>query len=248
MGGAIPIRILLVDDQALVRNALNLLLQSAEGIEVVAATDRLDEAERLADSLQPDIVLLDIMTEAPTFESAARIMRQCPAVKVVLLDEGPLDIHVREALRLGAAGYLTKRQPFAQLENSLHQAARGDRVFAPEIARRLVLSVDGVRLAMEKKEHPLAQLTPRETDVLIYLAQGYSVKQCAKMLGIGVSTVGNHKSRLMKKLDVHKTVDLARFAMREGLISSGRSNAPSVNLPPTSGSSGSDEIDLRVLQ
>lgn len=222
------------------RNALHLLLQSAEGIEVVAATDRLDEAERLAGSLQPDIVLLDIMTEAPTFECAARIMRQCPAVKVVVLDDGPLDIHVREVLRLGAAGYLTKRQPFNQIENSLHQAARGDRVFAPEIARRLVLSVDGVRLAMEKREHPLAQLTPRETDVLIYLAQGYSVKQCAKLLGIGVSTVGNHKSRLMKKLDVHKTVDLARFAMREGLISSGRCGAA----PPSSPS----EIDVRVLQ
>jgi DNA-binding NarL/FixJ family response regulator len=226
MGASVSLRILLVDDQALIRNALNVLLQSAEGIEVVAATDRLDEAERLAGSLQPDLVLLDIMTEAPTFECAGRIMRHSPTVKVVLLDEGPLDIHVREVLRLGAAGYLTKRQPFAQIESLLRQAARGDRVFAPEIARRLVLSVDGVRLSMERKEHPLAQLTPRETDVLIYLAQGYSVKQCAKLLGIGVSTVGNHKSRLMKKLDMHKTVDLARFAMREGLISTGRSAAP----------------------
>jgi len=223
MGAAMNVRLLLVDDQALVRSALQSLLQTADGIELVGATDNLDEAERLVRELQPNVVLLDVMTDVPTFEHAAQIMRQWPGVKVVILDDAPLDIHVRETLRIGAAGYLTKRQPFSQFAEALKLAAQGDRVFAPEIARRLVLSSEGVKLSLERREHPLAKLTPRETDVMIYLAQGYSVKQCAKVLGIGVSTVGNHKSRLMKKLDVHKTVELARIAMREGLISAGPS-------------------------
>ena len=95
---------------------------------------------------------------------------------------------------------------------------RGERVFAPDIAARLVLSGDGVRLAPGGQGNPLSNLTPRETDVLIRLAQGYSVKQCAHALGIGTSTAGNHKSRMMKKLNVHKTVDLTRLAIHEGLV------------------------------
>jgi DNA-binding NarL/FixJ family response regulator len=95
-------------------------------------------------------------------------------------------------------------------------------VFAPEIARRLVMSAEGVRLPATNGEHPLACLTPRETDVLINLAQGSSVKQCAKKLGIGASTVGNHKSRLMKKLNVHKTVELVHLAVRAGIVNGGQ--------------------------
>ncbi len=230
MGGQMKLRVLVVDDQALVRAALSALLASTDSVEVIGTAGTLDDAHRLAEEHKPDLVLLDVLTDVPAFEWAATLNRRWPDTKVVFLDEAPLDIHAREALRINAAGYLTKQQPFNQLENALRQAAQGDRVYAPEIARGLILSSDGVRLAMERKEHPLANLTPRETDVLIYLAQGNSVKQCAKALGIGVSTVGNHKSRLMKKLNVHKTVELARFAMREGLVPAGRS-APLVPMP-----------------
>ena len=215
------LRILLIDDQTLVRQALASLIQSVEGMEIVGTAGTIADAVQFAEQWQPHLVLLDVLPEIGVWEGAREISRRCPDTKIILLDDAPLDANVREALRMNAAGYLTKQQPFSQVENALRQAARGDRVFAPEIARRLVLSNDGVHLAVEKTDDPLSTLTPRETDVLIHLAQGYSVKQCAKLLGIGTSTVGNHKSRLMKKLDIHKTVELTRLAMRNSLIPSG---------------------------
>lgn len=217
--GQAKLRLVVVDDQPLVCTALAELIQTAEGMEVVATASRVDEAVRCAVELKPSVVLMDILRDSNVFEGVRIILARCPDTIVILLDDSPLDANVREALRVGAGGYLTKQQPFGQINTALRQAARGDRVFAPEIARRLVLSADGVRLSMPNHENPLAGLTPRETDVLIYLAQGNSVKQCAKVLGIGASTVGNHKSRLMKKLNVHKTVELVHLAIREGLVS-----------------------------
>jgi DNA-binding NarL/FixJ family response regulator len=212
---------MVVDDQPLVCKALAELIQSTEEIEVVATAGRVDEAVRCAQEHRPAVILMDVLPESNVFEGVKCILDHCPGTSVVLLDDSPLDANVREALRVGAGGYLTKQQPFGQISTALRQAARGDRVFTPEIARRLVLSADGVRLSMPSNESPLAELTPRETDVMIHLAQGSSVKQCAKALGIGASTVGNHKSRLMKKLNVHKTVELVHLAIRAGLVPGG---------------------------
>ena len=212
------IRIQLVDDQALVRKALASMIETISDFDLVAAVGTIDEAVRCAEQLQPDVVLMDVLSEPTVFQGVAQIIARCPETKVVFIDDGPLDTNVREALRLGAAGYLTKQQPFSQIESALRQAARGERVYAPEVAKRLVLSPEGARLSIGTRDRSLSSLTPREVDVLLYLAQGSSVKQCAQSLGIGVSTVGNHKSRLMKKLDIHKTVELTRLAIREGLI------------------------------
>jgi DNA-binding NarL/FixJ family response regulator len=216
------IRVVLVEHQALVQAALASLIDAADALQIVAVAGTLAEAARLTGELQPDILLVDLVGQWGAFEALAEIIRCSPITKVVLLDERSLDANVREALRIRAAGYLTKQQPFQQIESMLRRAAHGERVFAPDIAARLVLSAEGVRLAPDVTASPLAGLTPRETDVLIHLAQGYSVKQCAKALGIGASTAGNHKSRLMKKLNIHKTVDLTRLALGEGLVSAGR--------------------------
>ncbi len=212
------IRVLLVEERGLIQAALTALIDAAEGLQVVAAVATSVEAIELADRLQPDILLMGSLSEWGVFGAVSEIIERRPRTRVILLDERVLDANAREALRVRAAGYLTKQQPFAQIETALRRAMRGDRVFAPQIATRLVLSAEGVRLMPDTSPSPLAGLTPRETDVLIHLAQGYSVKQCAKALGIGASTAGNHKSRLMKKLNVHKTVDLTRIAMREGLV------------------------------
>ncbi len=216
------VRVAVVERQALIQTALAALIDSAEGIHVVAAVTSLSEAMRVALEIQPHVVLVSISGEWGVFDTVARINQRCPAVKPILLDERTCDANAREGMRVHAAGYLTKEQPFHQIENSLRRAARGERVFAPDIAARLVLSAEGVRLARDTTANPLSILTPREIDVLIHLAQGFSVKQCAKALGIGTSTAGNHKSRLMKKLGIHKTVDLTRLAIREGLVPEGR--------------------------
>ncbi|MEX2113032.1 MAG: response regulator transcription factor [Pirellulales bacterium] len=216
------VRVSVVERQALIQTALAALIDSVEGFHVVAAVGTLPEGLRVAMELRPHVSLISISGEWAVFDAVAQINQHCPAVKTILLDERTCDANAREALRVHAAGYLTKEQPFHQIENSLRRAARGERVFAPDIAARLVLSAEGVRLARDTTANPLSILTPREIDVLIHLAQGYSVKQCAKALGIGTSTAGNHKSRLMKKLGIHKTVDLTRLAIREGLVPEGR--------------------------
>jgi two-component system invasion response regulator UvrY len=212
------IRVLLVEERGLIQAGLSALINAAEGMEVVSAAATAAEAIEQSERLQPDVLLMGSLGEWGVFGAVGEIMQRCPHTRVIVLDERCVDANVREALRVRAAGYLTKQQPFAQIETALRRAVRGDRVFAPQIATRLVLSAEGVRLMPDTTPSPLASLTPRETDVLIHLAQGFSVKQCAKALGIGASTAGNHKSRLMKKLNVHKTVELTRIAIREGLV------------------------------
>jgi len=224
------LRVELVDSHTLIREALAALMRDSDDLELVATASSSDEAVRCAEELQPDVALMDVL-ERSVFDTANEILRRSPHTKIVLLDDAPSDSNAREALRINAAGYVTKRQPYAQIESALRQAAQGQRVFAPEIARRLVLSPSGVRLPIEASEQKLATLTHREIDVLVSLAQGNSVKQCAKLLGIGTSTVGNHKSRLMKKLGIHKTVELTRLAIREGLISASGTPTASMEAP-----------------
>jgi DNA-binding NarL/FixJ family response regulator len=207
----------LVDDQELVRAGLALLIQSSAEMELVATASALDEAVRYAEQLRPRLILMDVLPDPMVFETARSLVQRLPGTRLVLLDEAPLDANIRESIRVGASGYLTKLQPFAQIEAALRLAARGDRVYAPEVARRLIFSAEGVRLGSDSPR-ALDRLTPREMDVLVNLARGNSVKQCAEVLGIGASTVGNHKSRLMKKLNVHKTVELVHLAVREGIV------------------------------
>jgi DNA-binding NarL/FixJ family response regulator len=141
-----------------------------------------------------------------------------PTLKIVVIDESVVEAHVHEVLRLDLLGYLTKEQPLSDVIAALRRARYGERVFIPTIAARLTLGGNGVRLEPLHEQGPLARLTPRERDVLVHVAQGNSVKRCAELLGISPSTVDNHKSRLMRKLHVHKAVELTHFAIREGLI------------------------------
>jgi NarL family two-component system response regulator LiaR len=207
----------LIDDQPFVCAALEQLLGTAEGIQLLGSANTIEEAKRRTAEFRPDVILLDVLAEGDTFAGAEELKQTYPTAKIILLDDQPCDTHVRESLRLGLSGYLTKQQPPHEIVAALAQARTGLRVFAPAIAQRLVLSSSGVQLALLENE-VVSRLTPRELDMLIRLAQGNSVKQCAGLLGIGISTAGNHKSRLMKKLGVHKAVELARLAIREGLV------------------------------
>jgi DNA-binding NarL/FixJ family response regulator len=212
------VKVLLIDDQALVRTALAELLQAAEPIEVVASTGNIEDAVRCAAELRPDVVLLDVLSNEDSFAGACAISASCPDTKVIMMDDVPSDANARDALRINAHGYLTKLQPFSQFAAAVREVAHGQRVYAPEIARRLVQSADGLQLPISAGDNPLAGLTRREMDVVVCLAEGKSVKQCAESLGIGPSTVGNHKSRLMKKLGVHKTIELVHLVIRAGLL------------------------------
>ncbi|MGC3966310.1 MAG: response regulator transcription factor [Pirellulales bacterium] len=156
--------------------------------------------------------------------------------KILLLDDVANDGRVLLTLRTDARGYLTTRQSGDEIVSAIRRAAVGERVFTPEIASRLTITPEGIRLKSAADEGPLTGLTPREREVMTYLSLGYTVKQTAATLGLQPSTVDNHKTRLMKKLDVHKTVELTRLAFRYGLIGSDGAPAPSTDghgdIPP----------------
>ncbi|HEX3868899.1 MAG TPA: response regulator transcription factor [Pirellulales bacterium] len=217
-GHSAPVRVLVVDDQAVVRDGIAAIIASLIGFSVIATCGTCAEALRLAVEKQPEFVLLDVLPETTIFQCAAEIIALLPGVKLLLIDDEPNDLHIQQALRLAANGYLTKHQSKHELEAALRQSLVGERVFDLEVAKRLVFSPDGTRLGPDPRRHMYTELTPREMDVLMHVARGLSVKECARLLGISASTVDNHKSRLMKKLRVHKTVELTNLAMREGLL------------------------------
>jgi len=131
------VRVLLVDDQSLVRTALVELLQAAPQIEVVASAGEIQEAIRLADAVCPDVVLLDVLSDENSFEGAIAILGHCPTKKIVIVDDIECDARAREAIRINASGYLTKQQPIGQFAAAVLDAAIGRFVFAPARARRL---------------------------------------------------------------------------------------------------------------
>lgn len=212
-------RVLIVDGQALFCEALAALFSTKTGLKVVALTTRADEAVLLARRLQPDIVFMDTsLPELGSFDAARQILSHQSKTKVIFLEDTLCGANVQEALRLGARGYWTKHESFQAMADGVCRVAAGGSTFCPDIQRRLKWTSEGLQFDAEEKKTPLEKLTQRELEVLRYLSQGLSVKQCARILNLAHSTVDNHKSRLMKKLDVHNSVELTRLAIREGLV------------------------------
>ena len=212
------IAVLIVDDQELVCEGLASLCGRIRGMQVVGLARTGADVIALLSKHRPDLILWSVSREAGFFETVGAVVDRYAPTKVVLLDERTVDSHARHALRLEVAGYITKEQSFGQFERALHEAHEGELVFVPEISARLQFTNDGMRLAAIGGSSPLARLTAREMDVLVQISQGLTVKECARALGISASTVDNHKARLMRKLDIHKTVDLTRLALTHGLL------------------------------
>ena len=141
-----------------------------------------------------------------------------PQVRLLLIDDLIRDVYVRLVLSRQADGYVTKRDSFGDVVEVIRQCARGETAFTPMLLPRLRQTVHGWEIHNAHDVPGLHLLTPRQTEVLVYLAQGLTVKQCSELLGISSSTVDNHKSRIMRRLKIHKLIDLTRFALREGLI------------------------------
>ena len=209
--------ILLVDRQVAVAEAFA-QAWSAAGMGNVQVAASFANALALVSASPCEMVAASLSSGGTSLAEVAQLKLAQPNLKIIVLDDAVVDAHAQEALRLELSGYLTKEQPLADVMASLRRARNGERVFIPTIAARLILGGDGLRLEPLHQQGPLSRLTPRERDVLVHVAQGNSVKRCAELLGISPSTVDNHKSRLMRKLHVHKAVELTHFAIREGLI------------------------------
>jgi NarL family two-component system response regulator LiaR len=205
------IRVLVVDDHAVVRQGLRFLLEHEEGIEVVG--ESADGSHALADVrlLQPDVVLLDLMMPPPDgFAVLEAVSRDHPAVGVVVLTSSPDGDHVVRALRSGALSYLTKTARVEEVTAAVRAAARGEGLLSgPDLARLV-----GGR----PQASALALLSPRETEVLTCLARGQSNREIARTLSIAEDTAKTHVSRVLAKLGVQDRTQAAIIALQARLV------------------------------
>ena len=205
-------RVLIADDHPLLRQGLRTLLEK-EGFEVVAAAADGHEALALATRLNPDVAVLDIaMPGLNGLDAAREIQRQQLAKATVLLTMHTEDHYVLEALRAGVKGYVLKSQAPQAVADAIRQAFRGGVYLSPGISRILVDAY------VSKREPADDVLSRRERQVLQLVAEGKTTKEIAQILDVSVKTADSHRGRLMKKLDIHETAGLVRYAIRRGVI------------------------------
>ncbi len=211
-------RILLVDDHRILREGLRSLLAQLPGIEVVGEACDGQRAVELALELKPDLVIMDVvMSGLDGVEATRRIRAECPTVRIIALSMHSDRRFVSEMIRAGALGYLVKDSAFEEL----HQAVRSVMDNRPYLSAAITCTLveDFVRQAGAERPplSPLQMLTAREQEVLRLLAEGKRVKEIAQFLHVSVKTVESHRQNIMDKLEIHSTIELTRYALREGL-------------------------------
>lgn len=211
------IRILIADDHVVVRESMAKALAAEPGFEIAGQAADGGAAAAFARARACDVALLDIdMPGLDCFEAARRIIEALPEAKIVFLSALGHDRHIERALASGAAGYLLKTEPTAAVAEAIRAAARGERRFSEAIERRLIPGPGGPRLAPGEATRASA-LTSREVEVLRHLARGMSKKEIAAAMTLAVKTIDAHTANIMEKLGIHDRVELARFAIREGI-------------------------------
>lgn len=207
-----PIRILLADDHEVVREGFKSILER-QGYEVVGEAPDGHEAVRLAEKLKPELAILDLaMPLLNGIEATRQILRVSPQTKTILLTMYKEDQYVLEALRAGVVGYILKTKAAKDLVQAVRQVSKGVAYLSPEISQTLV---EVYRSGRQFLSEPL---TPRERQVLQLVAEGKTTKEVASLLDVSVKTAVTHRTNLMKKLDIHETAGLVRYAIRTGLI------------------------------
>ena len=207
-----PLRILLADDHQIVRQGLKALLER-EQFQVIAEASDGHEAIRQAQALRPDVAVLDVsMPQLNGVDAAREIARAVPGVRTILLTVHTEDAYVVTALRAGIKGYVLKNQASADLLQAIREVSLGKTYLSPGISQAVVDA------CLTKSELPADPLTVREREVLQLVAEGKSTKEVAQVLGISAKTADSHRTRMMRKLDVHETASLVRHAIRLGLI------------------------------
>jgi DNA-binding NarL/FixJ family response regulator len=205
-----------VDDHALVRAGIRALIDTLNGVEVVAEAGNGREALLQVEKFAPDLVLLDLtMPGMSGFEVLEQIVQRSPEVRVIILTMHEAGEYTKRALRLGAAGFITKSAAANELKQGIETVMRGETYTSKETRHEIrppILGESRARRLLEK-------LTPRQREILVLIAEGQTTKQIARQLNISVKTVESHRAQLMERLDIREVAGLVRFAIRTGLVS-----------------------------
>jgi len=216
------VRVLIADDQSLVRAGFRLVLENHDDIEVVGEASNGHEAVHGASRLQPDVVLMDIrMPELDGIAATARITERHPA-RVLVLTTYDLDEYVYDALQAGASGFLLKDTPPEQLAGGIRAVAAGEALLAPTVTRRLIEEFSRAGAARRVRPPELDELTPRELEVLRLLARGMSNAEIAAHFVLGETTVKTHVAHVLNKLGLRDRVQAVVLAYESGLVTPGR--------------------------
>lgn len=216
--GEKPIRVLLVDDHAVVRKGMRALLDREPGVEVTGEAENGEQAVHAAGRLRPDVILMDLeMPGTGGTEATRQIAAEHPEIRIVVLTSHASEEDVFPALKAGALGYLLKHSAPEDVLQAIRQAHRGETVLHPSIARMVLQELN--RPAQAKQPKTSEPLSERELEVLRLLARGMSNQEIADTLVVGEATVRSHVSSILRKLQLASRTQAALYALREGLAS-----------------------------
>lgn len=211
-------RILLVDDHAVVRSGLRMLLENERDVEIIGEASSAHEAIQAAMSLKPNVILMDIgLPDLSGIDATREIKKRVPESSIVALTIHEDEEYFFKMLEAGATGYVPKRAAPEELITAIRAAATGQVYLYPSLAKLLVRDfLSGGRPV--SGEQPEAELTDREQEVLTYLAEGANNEEIATALVISPKTVARHRENIMRKLNLHSRAELVRYAIRKGII------------------------------
>lgn len=208
------IRILVVDDHAVLRDGIRALLSTHEDIEIVGEASEGKEALAKVRELVPDVVVMDIaMVGMDGLEATRRIRKKNPEVKVLVLTQHDNREYILSAVKAGAAGYVPKRALGSDLVSAIRAVRKGGSFLYPSAAAAVI--EDYLR---QVEEEPYDRLTDREREILKLIADGHKSREIAAMLFISLRTVLGHRTKIMEKLNIHNHTELIKYAMRKGLV------------------------------
>ncbi len=209
------IKILLADDHPVVRRGLQYCLSKESRLKVVGEATSGEEAVDKALKLQPDVVLMDIsMPGMSGLDATEQLRQQAPDIKVLVLSVHNNRDYIFRIIQAGARGYVSKEASTEELLRAIDFVQSGKTFFSPEVAQAALQQI----VENGGKKEPFAQLTSREREVLVLIAEGKSNKEIANKLGIGVRTIETHRERIMRRLDIHSVAGLTKFAIAHGLV------------------------------
>ncbi|MBE3575734.1 MAG: response regulator transcription factor [Firmicutes bacterium] len=212
-----PIRVLLADDHALVREGIRSLLEADPDFTVVGEAEDGQAALDQALSLKPDVILLDIaMPGVSGLQAVAELKKQLPGTRVLILSMHENEEYILETFRLGADGYILKRAATEELKDAIRSVFRGEPFVHPGVARALI---EGYRRRVEGERREGGEmLTERERQVLQMIAAGKTNREIAQALQLSVKTVQAHRTNMMSKLNVHNSAELVRLGIQKGWV------------------------------